>query len=122
MNALTGTGRPIVSPVSGPTRDAVEELMEKKGKPNRFIDTAGIRRKGKTSLMAEKLSVVMARKHLEAADIALLVLEAVEGVNALDANIGGFPPQMRGAALILVPQTAPGRRARPSAGQRPHRA
>ena len=52
----------------------------------RFIDTAGIRRKGKTHLMAEKLSVVMARKHLEAADIALLVIDATEGVSALDAT------------------------------------
>ena len=51
----------------------------------RFIDTAGIRRKGKTHLMAEKLSVVMARKHLEAADVALLVIDATEGVSALDA-------------------------------------
>ena len=45
----------------------------------RFIDTAGIRRKGKTQLMAEKLSVVMARRHLEAADIALMVIDATEG-------------------------------------------
>ncbi len=71
LNALTGTGRAIVSPIAGTTRDAVDELVQRDGQTYRFIDTAGIRRKGKTELMAEKLSVVMARKHLEAADVAL---------------------------------------------------
>src|SRR4029077_6850815 len=74
LNRLTGTGRAIVSPIPGTTRDAVDEVFEHGGQNFRFIDTAGIRRKGKTHLMAEKLSVVMARKHLEAADIALLVI------------------------------------------------
>src|SRR6185312_13195240 len=71
LNSLTGSSRAIVSPIAGTTRDAVDEILEKDGKQYRFIDTAGIRRKGKTHLMAEKLSVVMARKHLEAADVAL---------------------------------------------------
>jgi len=102
LNALTGTGRAIVSPIAGTTRDAVDELMEKNGKRYRFIDTAGIRRKGKTSLMAEKLSVVMARKHLEAADVALLVLDAVEGVTALDANIGGYAHESGRSVIIVV--------------------
>jgi GTP-binding protein len=102
LNALTGTARAIVSPVAGTTRDAVDELMEKNGKRYRFIDTAGIRRKGKTSLMAEKLSVVMARKHLEAADVALLVLDAVEGVSALDATIGGYAHESGRSVIIVV--------------------
>lgn len=102
LNALTGTARAIVSPIAGTTRDAVDELMEHDGKRYRFIDTAGIRRKGKTSLMAEKLSVVMARKHLEAADIALLVLDAVEGVSALDAAIGGYAHESGRSVIIVV--------------------
>jgi len=102
LNVLTGTGRAIVSPIAGTTRDAVDELMEKNGKAYRFVDTAGIRRKGKTSLMAEKLSVVMARKHLEAADVALLVLDAVEGVTALDATIGGYAHESGRAVIIVV--------------------
>lgn len=102
LNALSGTGRAIVSPIAGTTRDAVDELMEKNGKAYRFVDTAGIRRKGKTSLMAEKLSVVMARKHLEAADVALLVLDAVEGVTALDATIGGYAHESGRAVIIVV--------------------
>src|SRR5213075_397525 len=68
----------------------------------RFIDTAGIRRKGKTHLMAEKLSVVMARKHLEAADIALLVIDATEGVSALDASIAGYAHESGRSIIILV--------------------
>jgi len=102
LNALTGTSRAIVSPVAGTTRDAVDELIEREGKRYRFIDTAGIRRKGKTNLMAEKLSVVMARKHLEAADVALLVVDAVEGVTALDANIGGYAHESGRSVIIVV--------------------
>jgi GTP-binding protein len=102
LNVLTGTSRAIVSPIAGTTRDAVDELVERNGARYRFIDTAGIRRKGKTRLMAEKLSVVMARKHLEAADVALLVLDATEGVNALDANIGGYAHESGRSVIILV--------------------
>ena len=101
LNQLTGTGRAIVSPIPGTTRDAVDELVERDGARFRFIDTAGIRRKGKTKLMAEKLSVVMARKHLEAADIALLVIDATEGVTALDANIAGYAHES-GRSLVIV--------------------
>ena len=64
LNVLTGSSRAIVSPIAGTTRDAVDELMEYDGSLLRFVDTAGIRRKGKTRMMAEKLSVVMARRHL----------------------------------------------------------
>jgi GTP-binding protein len=102
LNILTGTARAIVSPVAGTTRDAVDERIEKDGHTYRFIDTAGIRRKGKTRLMAEKLSVVMARKHLEAADVALLVIDAVEGVSALDATIGGYAHESGRSVIIVV--------------------
>ncbi|HEY6304868.1 MAG TPA: ribosome biogenesis GTPase Der [Candidatus Angelobacter sp.] len=102
LNALTGTARAIVSPIAGTTRDAVDEMIEKEDVRYRFIDTAGIRRKGKTHLMAEKLSVVMARKHLEAADVALLVLDAVQGVTALDATIGGYAHESGRSVVIVV--------------------
>ena len=101
LNALTGTARAIVSPIAGTTRDAVDEVVERDGHSFRFVDTAGIRRKGKTKLMAEKLSVIMARKHLEAADVSLLVIDATEGVTALDANIGGYAHES-GRSVILV--------------------
>ena len=102
LNVLTGTSRAIVSPIAGTTRDAVDEVIERKGQMYRFIDTAGIRRKGKTRLMAEKLSVVMARKHLEAADVALLVIDAVEGVSGLDATIGGYAHESGRSVVIVV--------------------
>ena len=102
LNRLTGTSRAIVSPIPGTTRDAVDEVIERDGQTFRFIDTAGIRRKGKTHLMAEKLSVVMSRKHLEAADIALLVIDATEGVNALDATIAGYAHESGRSVIIVV--------------------
>ena len=102
LNQLTGTTRAIVSAIPGTTRDAVDELVERDGKKFRFIDTAGLRRKGKTRLMAEKLSVVMARKHMEAADIALLVIDATEGVSALDAAIAGYAHESGRSVIIVV--------------------
>ncbi|HEX4038075.1 MAG TPA: ribosome biogenesis GTPase Der [Acidobacteriaceae bacterium] len=102
LNALTGSSRAIVSPVAGTTRDAVDEVLRYKDHDLRLIDTAGIRRKGKTRLMAEKLSVVMARRHLEAADVALLVLDATEGVTASDATIGGYAHESGRSVIIIV--------------------
>jgi GTP-binding protein len=102
LNCLTASDRAIVSPIPGTTRDAVDEIVERHGRTFRFIDTAGIRRKGKTHLMAEKLSVVMARKHLEAADIALLVIDATEGVNQLDAAIAGYAHESGRSVIIVV--------------------
>ncbi len=102
LNALTGTTRAIVSPIAGTTRDAVDEVVEFEGTTLRFVDTAGIRRKGKTRLMAEKLSVVMARRHLEAADVALLIVDATEGVTASDATIGGYAHESGRSVIIVV--------------------
>ncbi len=102
LNCLTASDRAIVSPIPGTTRDAVDELVEHNGRRFRFIDTAGIRRKGKTRLMAEKLSVVMARKHLESADIALLVIDATEGVSQLDAAIAGYAHESGRSVIIVV--------------------
>ena len=102
LNQLTGTGRSIVSPIPGTTRDAVDEAIEHNGRQYRFIDTAGIRRKGKTHLMAEKLSVVMSRKHIESADIALILIDATEGVSGLDAAIAGYAHESGRSVIIVV--------------------
>jgi len=102
LNALTGSSRAIVSPIAGTTRDAVDEVVEYSGQQLRIVDTAGIRRKGKTHLMAEKLSVVMARKHLEAADVAVLLIDATEGVTASDATIGGYAHESGRSVVIVV--------------------
>src|ERR1700704_639537 len=102
LNRLTGLSRAIVSPIPGTTRDAVDEVIEHNGRKIRFIDTAGIRRKGKTHLMAEKLSVVMARKNIENADIVLFLVDATEGVSGPDANIAGYAHESGRSVIILV--------------------
>jgi len=102
LNALVGEDRAIVSPVAGTTRDAVDVTVERDGTAFVFVDTAGIRRKGKTRLMAEKLSVVMARRHIRMANVVLLVLDATEGVTAADATIGGYAHEEGRSVLICV--------------------
>ncbi|HUI79095.1 MAG TPA: ribosome biogenesis GTPase Der [Bryobacteraceae bacterium] len=102
LNTLIGEERAIVSPVAGTTRDAVDERVTHNGVEYVFIDTAGIRRKGKTEQMAEKLSVVMARRHIRMADVTLLLVDAVEGVVGLDATIAGYAHQAGCALLICV--------------------
>src|SRR5690348_2175073 len=101
LNQLAGAERSIVSAEPGTTRDAVDTVVARSGRSYRFIDTAGIRRKGKTNLVAEKLSVMMARRHLERADVALLVTDAAVGVTAGDATIAGYA-QQSGRSVIVV--------------------
>ena len=102
LNALTGHERAIVSPVAGTTRDAVDETVIHDGREFIFVDTAGIRRKGKTHDMAEKLSVVMARRHIRMAHVVLLMLDATEGVVALDATIAGYAHEGGRALIVCV--------------------
>lgn len=102
LNTLCGAERAIVSPVAGTTRDAVDESVTRDGVTYTFVDTAGIRRKGKTKLMAEKLSVVMARKHIGLADVVLFLIDATEGVVNLDANIAGYAIEEGRPVIIVV--------------------
>src|SRR5262249_30481007 len=102
LNRLLGEDRVIVSPVAGTTRDAIDTLLETEERRFRLIDTAGIRRKGKTDEMAEKVSVIMARKSLERADVAIVIVDAVEGVTALDANIAGYAVDAGCSIIIAV--------------------
>jgi GTP-binding protein len=102
LNQLLNEERSIVSAVPGTTRDAVDAELKRDGLCFWFVDTAGIRRKGKTKLLAEKLSVIQARKHLERADVALLILDAEEGVNALDTHIGGYAHESRRSVILVV--------------------
>lgn len=110
INKMLGQERVIVSPIAGTTRDAVDTVFEvKTGTDDAartihlcLIDTAGIRRKGKTEQMAEKLSVVMARKHIERADVVLLIIDAIEGVTHLDASIAGYAHEAGRSIIIVV--------------------
>ena len=101
LNRLSGVERAIVSDIPGTTRDAVDTVVQHGGRAYRFVDTAGIRRKGKTNLVAEKMSVMMARRHLEQADVALLIVDASLGVTANDANIAGYAEES-GRSVIIV--------------------
>ena len=101
LNKILGEERVIVSPIAGTTRDSIDTHLTVEGQKFLLIDTAGIRRKGKTTEMAEKMSVVMARKSLERADVAILIIDAVEGVANLDASIAGYALDS-GCSLILA--------------------
>src|SRR5713226_3450321 len=90
------------SPISGTTRDAIDAGIERGGKRYVIIDTAGIRRKGKTTDEAEKLSVISARKAIERCEIALVMIDSTEGVAAQDATVAGYAEEAGKAALILV--------------------
>jgi GTPase len=102
LNRLLDEERSIVTPIAGTTRDAIDAEMEFKGQRLCLIDTAGIRRKGKTHLLAEKLSVIQARKHLERSDLALLLIDAVEGVTAADTHIGGYAYESNRSVIVVV--------------------
>jgi GTPase len=102
LNKILGEDRVIVSPVAGTTRDAIDTVLQTPERNFRLIDTAGIRRKGKTAEMAEKLSVIMARKSLERADVAIVLVDAVEGVTALDATIAGYAVDAGCSIIIAV--------------------
>src|SRR3989442_4418515 len=101
LHRLFGDEPAIVSHVDGTTRDSVDTLLKTSEQTFRIIDTAGIRRKGKTLAMAEKLSVVMARKSLQRADVAIVLLDAEQGIAALDAAIAGYAVEA-GCSIILA--------------------
>jgi GTP-binding protein len=102
LNSLVGSERAIVSPVAGTTRDSVDETVQDGNTSYRFVDTAGIRRKGKTHEMTEKMSVVMARRNIRMANVVLLVVDATEGVVGSDATIAGYAHEEGRAVIIVV--------------------
>jgi len=102
LNRLLNDERAVVSPISGTTRDAIDAELIHDGKPYTIIDTAGIRRKGKTTDEAEKLAVISARKAIERCEIALVMIDSSEGVAAQDATVAGYAEDAGKAALILV--------------------
>jgi GTP-binding protein len=101
VNRLLDDERQLVSEIPGTTRDAVDTVLVKDGVRYTLVDTAGIRRKGRTDRGPEVLSVVMARRYLERANICLLVVDAVEGITNQDAHVGGYAWEA-GRGLILV--------------------
>jgi GTP-binding protein len=102
VNAMVGGERVLVHDAPGTTRDAVDTAIEVDGKHYVLVDTAGIRRKGRVSEPLEKLSVVMALKSLERSQVALVVLDASEGLAAQDAHIAGYAHEAGRASIIVV--------------------
>jgi GTPase len=102
LNRMAGEERSIVSPIPGTTMDSVDTDVIRNGKLYRFVDTAGIRRKGKTNLVAEKLSVVMAKRGLERADVAILLIDGLQGVTQGDATIASYAEQSGRSVIIVV--------------------
>ena len=101
VNRIVGAERVMVSEIAGTTRNPVDVHLQRAGKSYVLVDTAGIRRKGKTTDSAELLSVVAARKAMERARIAVIVFDASEGITSQDATIAGYAEEAR-RSIVLV--------------------
>ncbi|HNX51524.1 MAG TPA: ribosome biogenesis GTPase Der [Thermoanaerobaculaceae bacterium] len=102
LNALLGEERVIVSAVPGTTRDAVDTVVRWGERTVRLVDTAGIRRKGRTDQGPEVLAVVMARRAVERAHVCMLLLDSLEGVTAQDAHVAGIINDAGRAVAVVV--------------------
>ncbi len=102
LNRLAGEARSIVSDIPGTTRDAVDTKIDYEGIPVTLIDTAGIRRRGKVDPGVEKFSVVRSMRAIERCDVALLMIDAVEGITAQDAHIAGYVKDEWKSAVVIV--------------------
>jgi len=102
LNRLTGEERAIVSPIAGTTRDAVDTKIEYEGIPVTLIDTAGIRRRGKVEPGVEKYSVVRSMRAIERCDVAILMIDAVDGISAQDAHIAGYVKDEWKSCIVVV--------------------
>jgi GTPase len=101
INRLVGQERLLVSELPGTTRDAVDTVCRRQARAYRLIDTAGIRRKSKVDLRLEKFSIIKALKRLEACDVALVVLDAAQGITDQDVRVAGYAHE-RGCGAVFV--------------------
>jgi GTP-binding protein len=101
INRFLGQPRMIVSDVPGTTRDSIDTALQAQGRHFLLIDTAGIRRKGRVSAKLEKISVLKALQSLERCHVALVVMDAAEGVTDQDVTVAGYAHQ-RGCGCILL--------------------
>lgn len=102
VNAILGEKRVIVSDIAGTTRDAVDTTFEDKEQEFRIIDTAGMRKRGKVYETTEKYSVMRAMRAIERADVALVVLNAEEGIRDQDKTIAGYAHEAGRGIIIVV--------------------
>jgi GTPase len=101
-NRLLGTERVMVSEVPGTTRDSVDSLVEVNGHTIRLVDTAGIRRRGRTDKGPEVLSVVMARRAIERSHVCLMLIDAGEGATAQDTHVAGHVTEAGRGVVVVV--------------------
>lgn len=101
INKMLGEERVIVSDVAGTTRDAIDTVIQKNGKEYVFIDTAGLRRKNKIKEDLERYSVIRTVSAVERCDVAVLVIDATEGITEQDAKIAGIAHE-RGKGMIIA--------------------
>jgi GTP-binding protein len=101
LNRLIGEERALVSPIPGTTRDAVDSILERGGKRYLLVDTAGIRRTRLLKENVDHVSVVQSRRSVDRCDVAVLVLDAAEGVREMDATIAGYV-QKAGRGVVLA--------------------
>ncbi len=102
LNRLVGHERAIVSPIAGTTRDAIDTKIQFNDLDVTLIDTAGIRRRGRIDPGVEKYSVLRAFKAIERSDVALLMIDAVEGITSQDAHIAGYILDEWKSCVVLV--------------------
>jgi GTPase len=102
LNRVAGRERALVSPVAGTTRDPIDTLIEHDGRHYLLIDTAGIRRRSQASGAPEELAVLMAQRQIERADVAVLVIDAQQGVSAGDLAIAGAIWEAGRAAIVAI--------------------
>jgi GTP-binding protein len=102
LNAILGQERAIVSETPGTTRDAIDTIFDYQGEPMLFIDTAGIRRRGKVEVGIERYSVMRALNAISRADVVILVTEAVEIMNAQDMHIAGYVQEALKGIVVVV--------------------
>src|SRR6266542_1627619 len=102
LNKLTGKDRAIVSPIPGTTRDAVDTEIRWHGQRVLLIDTAGIRRRGRIEQGVEKFSVLRAVRAIERAEVAVLVIDAVDGVTTQDTHVAGYVQEAKKGLVIAI--------------------
>ena len=102
INRILGEKRLLVSDIPGTTRDAIDSVCTINGKSYLLIDTAGIRRKGKVSKKIEKFSVIKALKSLDRCDVALIVMDANEGITEQDITVAGYAFEKKCSCIMLI--------------------
>ncbi|MCI5886139.1 MAG: ribosome biogenesis GTPase Der [Clostridiales bacterium] len=102
INELIGEKRVIVSPIAGTTRDSIDTPFEKDGQRYMLIDTAGIRRKNRISENIEKYSIIRALAAIERSDVALLMIDASEGITEQDKKIAGLAHEAGKGIIVVV--------------------